>query len=618
MGFTMSMAGPPEHRFPGQPPRRRVVLIAAFAAVFCIVGSASNAQESSLSISPLVDTLNARLLRQPDDPALRRKLIDAYTLAFHPELALLEILDSFVGGKTAAADAGVKGRVQFSLEQIAPAIRSLQQSYLESPSDETLVLLAVLDYANNNSRKGSFELRRLKNRMPVSVELLRLYEQFYLNGRNVIARAAGEALRHSDPVAYATYFPQPQISILSPDNHFATEAKQTSVIWEISHSRPLRTVRIGNETVFARGDEPVTNSTESVRKSFTHLRQLHEGRNSLVVEAVDVFGVTSVDTVIVNGLSFDRLPVWDSPEEDSLRFAIQFLRNYVPDSVFAGEGRQGRRALLIAGAEPADSALYANRALFWHEYLTNPVTGMVSPDQIKILIGSRVEDQNIAIVMDDWLLKGSTFQSISFLYLAGEWHITTDEWFLKDRFGHWTDVRPRLEKLRNLASAGVVLVFDGRIDHRTALAEGLDGYGAESAVPLKTLILPEDTPWTDQLVDRSVRPGKIGYSDSLSSLLTTADLAALGALVLPASGNDIVIAKKPAARILLGHRELLKSLEGKLARGRVASGTKAKILDFSRDWRRYNEAARYLDDRLSLPDFLIRVEEYQSRSAGKP
>ncbi|MEX1137997.1 MAG: hypothetical protein WEF53_01465 [Bacteroidota bacterium] len=596
-----------------------MLLIAAFAVSVFIVTPLCKAQESSLSISPLVDTLNAQLLRQPDDPAVRRKLIDAYTLAFHPELALLEILDPFAGGKAAAADAGVKGRVQFSLEQIGPAIRSLQQSYLESPSDETLVLVAVLDYANKNPDKGLFELRRLKNRMPaVSVELLRIYEQFYLNNRKVIASAAGEALRHSDPVAYGIYFPKPQISILSPADYFATEAKQTSVIWEITHTRPLRTVRIGNETVFERSDDPVTNSTESVRKSYTHLATLHEGPNVIVVEAADVFGVTSVDTVVVNGLSFDRVPTWSSPEVDSLRFAIQFLRNYVPDSVFTGERRQGRRALLIAGAGAADSALYANRALFWHEYLINPVSGMVSPDQIKILIGSRVEDQNIAVVMDDWLLKGATFQSISFVYLAGEWRFTAREWFLKDRLGQWTDVRPRLEKLRNLASAGVVIVFEGSIDQRTAFEESLSSFVAESAAPLKVLVLPENTLWTDQLVDRSIRPANVMVSDSLSPLLTTADLAAMGALVLPLSGNDMTIAKKPAARILLRHRELLKSLEGKLARGKVAGGPRGKILNFSQDWRRYNEITRYLNDQLSIPDFLIRVEEYQSRTAEKP
>jgi hypothetical protein len=261
---------------------------------------------------------------------------------------------------------------------------------------------------------------------------------------------------------------------------------------------------------------------------------------------------------------------------------------------------------------------YANRALFWHEYLINPVTGMVSQDQIKILVGGRVEGQNIAIVLDDWLLKGATFQSISFVYLAGEWQMTPREWFLKDRFGQWTDVRPRLEKLRNLASAGVVIIFDGSIDQRIAFEESLSGFVAESAAPLKVLILPENTLWTDQLVDRSVRPANLTFSDSLSPLLTTADLAAMGALVLPLSGDDITIAQKPAARVLLRHRELLKSLEGKLTRGKVASSPRGKILNFSQDWRRYNEVTRYLNDQLSLPDFLVRVEEYQSRTVEKP
>ncbi|MBI4418108.1 MAG: hypothetical protein HY563_04980, partial [Ignavibacteriales bacterium] len=462
----------------------------ALAAIILVPSTHSQ----TLSLSPLIDTLNAQLLRMPGDAFLRQKLIDAYTLAFEPELALLEIL-SVTSGRV---DAGIRGRAQFSLEQLDPATRSLRQAYLESPSDETLTLLGVLAYASGNPRFGALELQRLKGRSPsLSVDLLNLYERFYLHGRTAIASAAQRALQDVDPVAFETYFPRPQISILSPQSGIATETKLISVIWEVRHSRPLKRVLAGNEAVYERPPDAGDPQKEHVQRSFTRLVSVKEGRNPIVIQVEDVFGNRSVDTVFIHGLTFDRRESWKSPFADSLQASIDFLRTYVPDSVFASSPVQGKRAMIVAGPVGRDFDRLFHRALFVHELLTNPFTGEIATDNAKLLADDRVTWETIGVVAENWLLKSATFQSVTILYMAGEWRITDDAWNLLDRHGAVVDMRPWLRQLRSLATAGFVLLFDGSIDHRQTLEDGLRELLAGSTAPISAVILPPVEVWEE-------------------------------------------------------------------------------------------------------------------------
>src|SRR3989304_3782641 len=70
--------------------------------------SSAHSQDVSISLSPQIDTLSSRLLRNPDDRALQLRLIDAYTLSFNPELALLELLNAEGQGKLIREDVGIK------------------------------------------------------------------------------------------------------------------------------------------------------------------------------------------------------------------------------------------------------------------------------------------------------------------------------------------------------------------------------------------------------------------------------------------------------------------------------------------------------------------------------
>ena len=591
---------------------------AVVALLLVAAEQAALSQNVTLSISPEIDSLNADLLKHPQDRSLQLRVIQAYTLSFNPELALLEILNTESQNKLGLSDAGIKGRVQMSLEQVDPALQSLETAYLQAPSDETLALIAVLEYAKGEEAMGHRLLERLKGRSTnLPIDLLRLYERFYLNGRKEIAGAILHALQETDPVAYRTFFPLPQLSLLSPADNFATEASQTSVIVEVHHTRPLRSVQIGDSLVFNRKEEKGESATENVSQTFSPLIPVHEGRNTIVVEVTDIFGNTGRDSVHVNGMSFGRLAGWSSPLEDSLRTKIEFLRNYVPDSVLVkGQSASARALIISAGSDAA-----RDRGLFLHEYLTNPVSGFVPPANVKILIGERVRHQNIELVAADWLLKEATFQSMSIVYLSGRWSITRDDWYLFDGRGQPTNMKPILRELGSTAAAGAVVLIDGPIDQPGMLADGLRELTRDATIPFEAAVLGTAGSWPEHLMAAVLnRDSSSAASDSIGENLTVQELEQYCAGSEDFLRSDIhpVIARNPIGVIIRNHEQLFQALERKLSAEKVSQSARTKILRFSRDWRRYNEVRRYLSNQLSVADFVVRVDEYERRMGETP
>jgi len=576
-------------------------------------------QEVSISLSSQIDTLSAQLLRNPDDRALQLRLIDAYTLSFNPELALLELLNAEARGKLMREGAGIKGTVQLSLEQTSAAFSSLTQAYLAAPSDEILLLIAIVEYARGETQRGFWEMSRLKPRIPdLSVKLLGLYERFYLNGRKTIARAILRALQEVDPVAYGTYFPVPQISILSPSDNYATEAAQVSVALEVRHSRPIQMIRVGGLVVYDRGEWKGGSANETFSQSYTTLLSIQEGRNPIVIQASDIFGNETSDTVLVNGMNFNRLASWNSPLVDSLRKGLQYLQNYIPDSILTGEQRNVARALIIAGTASADSTDLFNRGMFLHEFLTNPVSGIIPPANAKLLLKHRVEELTMKMVLDDWLLKGATFQSVTVVYCAGNWKITEDHWLLQDRRGGAVDVKPYVQQLSSLATAGVVIIVDGTIDNRAPLEGELRRLVGSATIPFEVVVLPDGAAWPWQWSVATLNPDSVKGTVESDGSLDARDFPEYfrGALALSGELPAIPIARNPASVIVAVTERMLSSLSQKLTKEKIDDSAKGKILTFSSDWRRYNEISRYLSNQFSISDFIIRVEEYLRRGGG--
>jgi len=580
--------------------------------------SSAHSQDVSISLSPQIDTLSSRLLRNPDDRALQLRLIDAYTLSFNPELALLELLNAEGQGKLIREGVGIKGTVQLSLEQTSAEFSSLAQSYLASPSDETLFLIAIVEYARGERQRGYWEMSRLKPRIAdLSVKLLGLYERFYLNGRRVVARAILSALQDVDPVAYGTYFPAPQISILSPNDNVATEASQVSVVCEVRHSRPVQTVRVGGTTVYDKGEWKGGSANEGFNQSYTTLVSVLEGRNPVIVHVTDIFGNETRDTVIVNGMNFNLLASWESPLVDTLRKGLQYLRNYVPDSILVTGRRNAARALIIAGSVSADSADSFDRGLFLHEFFTHPVSGIVPQANTKILVKNRVEEHTMRMVLDDWLLKGATFQNVTSVYWSGDWRITEGHWLLRDLRGGWIEMKVYADRLRSLATAGVVLMVDGVIDNRPLFEAELRALVETAAIPFEVVILPRGGTWPADWSRAVMNPAAAaGASDG--DYLTTPEIQRWipGSIVIRGGNPAIPIAKNPAALIAGTSRRMISLLTQKLAKEKIDDATRRRVMAFGNDWRRFHEVARYLGNQFSISDFVIRVDEYQRRAGG--
>jgi hypothetical protein len=579
--------------------------------------SRAKAQEVTLSISPEIDSINAALLKNPDDRSLQLRVIQAYTLSFNPELALLEIVNTEARNKGGLSDAGIKGRVQMSLEQVDPALHSLEAAYLQTPSDETLMLVAILEYARGQTVLGRRQLERLKSRSTnLGVDLLKIYERFYLNGRKRIAGAILHGLQDVDPAGYRTFFPLPQLSILSPADDFSTEASQTSVIVEVHHTRPLQTVRIGDSVLVSRPEGKLESPTENVSQTFSPLIPLKEGRNSVVVEVTDVFGNTARDSVRINGMNFIRLASWSSPLVDTLTKRTEFLRNYVPDSVLV-KGRQPSARALIVSAGPG---LPMDRGLFLHELLTNRVSGFVPPENIKILVGDRVEHQNISLITSNWLLKGATFQSSSIVYLAGTWRITENEWNLLDAKGQATNMKPILQTLGSTASAGAIVLIDGLVDNSAELGRGLNTLVQGATIPLEAIVLGQDRPWPEELEAASLQSDSTRViPDSARESLTVTDLMTIvpGSVGFVRESVHPSFAWNPIGIILRNHQRMLDELGRRLSAEKIQQAVRSRIIRFSRDWKRYNEISRYLSNQLSLADFIVRVEEFESRTGNQ-
>lgn len=583
--------------------------------VSLIIGSV-RAQNVTVSINPEIDSLNAALLKNPDDRSFQLRLIQAYTLSFNPELALLEILSAEVRDDAGLSDAGIKGRVQMSLEQVDPALRSLEEAYLETPADETLMLVAIMEYAHAEPDIARRQLERLHERSKnIGVDLLHLYERFFLNGRKRIAGFILKALQETDQPAYRSFFPAPQVSILSPSEGFATEASQTSVIVEVHHTRPLQSVRVGDSLLVNRKEASTEQATENVSRSFSPMVPLREGRNTIVVEVADIFGNTARDSVHVNGMNFSRLASWSSPLLDSLRTNIEVLRNYVPDSVLVQGQMPSARALIVS----TGPGLAFDRGVFLHEYLTNQVTGLVPASNAKILVGDRVEQQNIGLVCSNWLLRGATFQSTSIVYLGGMWRISEKEWNLLDPEGKTTNLKPILEELGSTAAAGAIVLIDGSIDQPAQLSTGLNELVQHATIPLEAIVLSSPNPWQDELVEHALRASSLrSPADSVQASITVTDLAAIfpGSVACVRPAVHPAFAWNPLGAILRNHKAMFQELTQRLSKEKVQASVRSKILQFSRDWKRYNEVRRYLSNQLSLADFIVRVEEYESRSQG--
>ena len=595
---------------------QRTVLCLAAVLLLGADCALSQSFDSTLSVTTEADTLMARLLRNPQDAPAQRKLIDEYIRTSNPELALVEIAYAESFGMAGNSSTELKGTIQANLEEIVPAIHNLEQAYLLHPNDDVLLTVALLQYARGQRDLGRDILRRMKTRVRgLSVDLLNQYEKFYLNDRTVVARAISDALRDLDPVSFETFFPSPRVTVLSPTANISTEAKSLSVIFEVRHSRPIKRVTIKGETIYEREALPVTSVNEEFNKSFTRLIQLSEGVNTIPIGVTDIFGIETIRTLTVNSTSFDLRIAWRSGLTDTLRNEILTLKSYVNEQDLSVAKKNSCRVLVVSGAAGADSQAFFDRGLFMYELLTHPLIGYTSERNAKLLVGDRVRGPNVSLLSDEWLVKGSTFQSLTTIYLCGTWSIRPSEWILNDIAGGSVDVKPILERLSQVASAGITVVCDGKIDDRKTFESGLRLLATSSSVPISVFMMPEGGAWCIALSHNITTPFALMTA---GEDFTSWDFEQLAASSL--FGRDkttMFYGRSPARKLAAEYLKLLAQLGQKLRTAAVPDDMRSKLLSFSRDWRRYNEVVRYLHNELSLDDFVARAEDYFSRNPNE-
>ncbi len=568
------------------------------------------------TVSADTDSLTAALLKNPTDRTLHLQLVDAYLQNLEPELALLELSYAEELGFRTPGSLELKGRAQAILEQTRPALRTLAVAYMQDPKDETLLLIAILHHAAGDRRRGSEILQRIGSRMTaLPARLLQEYERFYLNGRRTLAAGTASAIRDLDTTAFRSFFPLPELAVLSPSENTSTEASSTSVIIEVNHKRPIQRVRIGDVTVFDQSDQPVRSVEESFSRSFTHLQPIREGRNLIPIVAEDILGFSTRRLLTVNGLNFSPLSSWRGSRTDSLRSAFRRLQSYVPDQDLASQTLAECRALVIAGGRGGDSASLADCGAMMAELLSHRYSGVAERSAVKALVGDRCTRENIEMVTERWLQREATFRTRTTVFITGRWRISRDQWLLEESTGQWIDMKAVLEMLTQLATGGVTVLLDGLLDDRAVLESGLREIVARTVVPLEVLLLPPDGSWAPALVrfvgdPESPAAGTAGVAVSLRRLSSVLS----GSSLLTNGKDGLTVARNPAAAVAELHRHLLQQTGQRLAAGGIGVAQRDKILQFCSDWRRVGEMQRYLRRELDANDLLVRAEEYVART----
>jgi hypothetical protein len=576
------------------------------------------AQQSNVELHPVADSLSNLLVQNPTNEALQLQLINFYLNNLQPELALLEISNAEARNALSHSLLGLKGKVQMLLEQIDPALRSLENAYVLSPSDETILDVAILEYARQHNRSGLQYLSRLKYRMPgLSSRLFRLYEQYYLNNKRLIARAVVNALQDFDPAAYAQFFPKPEVTILSPAEQSSTEAQQVSVIFEVRHSKAIRSIRIADQTLYERKEAPGASQAEPFKNTYTPMVTLGVGKNVIEVIATDAYGYETSRSISINRLSFDRPVTWRSPFSDSLKQGFQFLRGYYPENELKAPKSNLHRALVISGSYMYDSTEYFDRGLFVYDFLTHAYGGYAEISNAKVALGSRAVASNILLVIEEWLIKGATFQSVSTMYLNGIWEINDSQWNYLDVAGTRVNLKPIFERLARVASAGINVIIDGSIDRRELFEDGLRQLVKGSSIPLTVLILPKL--WQQTLLQRLTVPPS--FTDRPEDFaISCGDIAkwTYPSVNITKEGTSVAFAQNPALKIGKTHGQALLRFELRLGNESLTPAQKETMMSFARDWKHYPDIMLFLDNKISVESFRGRAEEFLSRTTKRP
>ncbi len=555
-----------------------------------------------------VDSLETEMRNNSFSYESQMKLINYYLSLGFKEAALLNY--SFLKRRMTLEydDLKVISELEYDLELIEKATIDLSNLYLLKPETDLSLRLAVLYATVEGMDKGLRILRRTVADKELKFDILRqLYVDMYNSEKMTLAEKCRELLWAYDPVIASRYFIKPELKIISPENNSDTNSNRASIVFQIKHEHPIRSIMVNDKEAFN-----MPSTVESVSRDFSHLVDLQEGENTFVVKVIDINGETQSDTLTINQFSFSRNMAWKSTYSDSLFSDFNRLRSYYPEAILSSE--KNRNVLLCV--IDADSR-FKNDMLTFFDLLSSSYTGIAESNNAKLIYNHRTIDRNLKAYLGNSLLRQINFNTQLVLSMSGDWQISAESWLYKDINNEWTDVKPFLEDMLRYASGGVSLVLGGVSSNKAIIRNQLQNIIDRSVSPAKIYFV-NDNVWKGNPLAR-INHNLLSDNNKRNNLkqINLTDLLDAETIKNDKYSENSIYIVNPYFAVSQKHNELYGRLQNKLNQSNVSNTDKSKILNFCSDWRRYTEMLNYVNNNWSINELIARVDDYQQRIRGE-
>lgn len=575
--------------------------------------SQSHTQET---LDPEVEKILLEIEKAPADADLRQQLIRRYLQLFEVNLAKLEWVEAKKANRAFHLSNGNLSKFFFLTGSYSQAVHYLQLSYLLNPDPAFLTDLGLAEFARGNIRAAHDYMKMAASDMPgVPVLLMRRYQEYKIHDLPVQADIVLKTIELVFPDQIAILFPVPKIEFISPGKYFPTEAQEINLTFQVSHSRPIKSIKINSHFSYDKRNRRDIPFEEKFSQIFNEQVKLSEGQNLFSVTVEDCFGFSVADTCDITNLRFIRKPEWSSFWSDSLKRSMSLISSYIPDSVLSVQPDPAFRSMIVCGSAYDDSTDFFESGLLFYDLISNQISGRIPEKNNKVLLGKNDKTENIAMAIDKWLIPTTTFQTVSVLFLSGYWEVSEDAWMFEDAEGNGINVKAPLTDLLKIASSGNWVIIDGPCKNRPFFESALQKLAQESSVGTNFCYLPDSVNWKEVLVKFTAHPDTLyNPPDSLNIANTGATL--FGFPVFNGGGSvPPPFFFNPAQKTSQVIWSLNQVFDDFLQKEKIKKVQREKLAAFFKSWKYYNELSRFIRRELTLEDLQSRLDEFELRSA---
>ncbi len=571
-------------------------------------------QNNSLKISDRIDLLSSKITNQSTDPELKKQLIFEYISMDEPELALLEMNDLNGNSQINYELIEAGADIHFYMENFEASLANFKSAYIFNPTTENLKKILLLNYFLQKKESIPPMLSDLKKRDTAFVKSLgQIFQKAHFNKKIILAAKVERFIKEYCGNEYSAIFPNPTVSIISPMKNVSTNSRAIPLTFTVNHARQIQSITVNGKAVYTIKPDDV-NKPIYFEKTFNVPVDLHEGENTIGVKAEDALGLNDQQQITVYCTDFPRLAEWTSVYSDTLTKYFRYIKSFVPDSSYSHAHAENQKLIVISTSEGADIAAF-QKGLFWYDLFTHPYSGFVDENNTKFINIERATTANIDVVLNDWLLKNMTLQSITNVYINADWKINAAEWTIKMKDNSFYDARAMIKKISKITASGLNFIIDGKIDNPELLYRGVAEMVQEIRIPCAIISLCT-TDYVPVLCNMIAAPDSIVSEEKELLPENMAGHIPLARLWK----NEFVqprIITNAAALVRSSYAEMLAGIDIKLKRDKAGAAQKKKIHTYIQDWRRYSEVSRYLSNSMSLQDLLDHADEYLTRTKAE-